>query len=115
MSLLRKLFGSQNERFLKTIQPIVDEINNFETNIKKLSDEELKQKKYYFIDRLSKGDTLDDILPEAFALVREAAWRTLGQRHFDVQMIGAITLHKGMIAEMKTGEGKTLAATLLFI
>ena len=111
MSILKKIFGSQNERFLKKLDPIVEKINNFEADIKKLTDEQLIQKKNYFRDRLSKGETIDDILPEAFAVTREAAWRTLGQRHFDVQMIGAITLHMGMIAEMKTGEGKTLAAT----
>ena len=111
MAILEKIFGSQNERYLKRIQLIVDKINNFESDIKKLSDDQLKSKTDYFRDRLSKNETLDDILPEAFAVVREAAWRTLGQRHFDVQMIGAITLHEGKIAEMKTGEGKTLAAT----
>ena len=111
MSVLSKIFGTQNDRYIKKVSSIVDEINNFEDEIKKLTDQELKDKKDYFKDRLSKGETLDDILPEAFAVVREAAYRTLGQRHYDVQMIGAITLHQGKIAEMKTGEGKTLAAT----
>ncbi len=111
MPFLEKLFGSQNERNLKKIYPLIDIINSFETKIKKMTDSELTNKKVEFKNRLKNGETLDDMLPEAFACVREAAWRTLGQRHFDVQMIGAIALHKGMIAEMKTGEGKTLAAT----
>jgi preprotein translocase subunit SecA len=105
------MFGSQNERYLKKIEADIKEINDFEPAIKKLSDQELKEKTASFKDQLKNGKTLDDILPEAFAVVREAAWRTLGQRHYDVQMIGAMTLHKGRIAEMKTGEGKTLAAT----
>ena len=111
MSVLKKMFGSQNERYLKKVELRVNEINSFENEIKKLTDSELKNKKEYFKDRLSNGETLEDILPEAFAVVREAAWRTLGQRHYDVQMIGAISLHESKIAEMKTGEGKTLAAT----
>jgi len=111
MKILERLFGSQNERYLKKIQPIVDKINKFEETIKNLSDSQLQNKTIEFKNRLKHGETLDDILPEAFACVREAAWRTLGQRHYDVQMIGAITLHHGKIAEMKTGEGKTLAAT----
>ncbi len=111
MAILEKFFGSQNERYLKKIQDLVDKINQYEPEIKKLTDEQLRSKTDYFRDRLSNNETLDDILPEAFAVVREASWRTLGQRHFDVQMVGAITLHDGKIAEMKTGEGKTLAAT----
>ncbi|HOV13549.1 MAG TPA: preprotein translocase subunit SecA, partial [Spirochaetota bacterium] len=111
MSFLEKLFGSQNERFLKKVVPIVKKINEFEPMMKKIADHDLKNKTIEFKDRLSKGETLDDILPEAFALVREAAWRTMGQRHYDVQMIGAYALHTGNIAEMKTGEGKTLSAT----
>ena len=111
MSFLTKIFGSQNERYIKSIRPIVEQINSFEESIKKLNDKELAGKTIEFKERLSKGETLDDILPEAFACVRESSWRTLGQRHYDVQMIGAITLHQGKIAEMKTGEGKTLAAT----
>jgi len=108
----KKIFGTQNERELKTIFPIVDRINQLESTIKPLSDEQLKAKTAEFKARLSKGETLDDILPEAFAVVREAAWRVIGQRHYDVQMIGGITLHRGRIAEMRTGEGKTLVATL---
>ena len=111
MSFLTKLFGSENERFIKKIQPIIEQINSLEPDIKKLSDKQMKEKTTEFKNRLKNGETLDDILPEAFALVREAAWRTLGQRHYDVQLIGAYTLHKGRIAEMKTGEGKTLSAT----
>ncbi|MBN2547338.1 MAG: preprotein translocase subunit SecA [Spirochaetes bacterium] len=111
MPFLEKIFGSQNERNLKKIYPLIDTINSFEQKIKNMTDSQLKDKKDEFKNRLKNGKTLDDILPEAFACVREAAWRTLGQRHFDVQMIGAIALHRGMIAEMKTGEGKTLAAT----
>ncbi len=111
MAILEKMFGSQNERYLKKIENLVDKINSFESEIKKLSDHQLKDKTNYFKERLSKNETLDEILPEAFTVVREAAWRTLGERHFDVQMIGAISLHEGKISEMKTGEGKTLAAT----
>jgi preprotein translocase subunit SecA len=111
MSVLEKIFGSQNIRFLKKIEPIIDQINKFEPVIKALTDNDLSKKTIEFKERLKKGDTLDDILPEAFAVVRESSWRVLGQRHYDVQLIGAMTLHKGMIAEMKTGEGKTLAAT----
>ncbi len=111
MKILEKLFGSQNERYLKKISPLITAINKFENSIKHLSDNQLREKTLEFKKRLQNGETLDDLLPEAFACVREAAWRTLGQRHYDVQMIGAITLHHGKIAEMKTGEGKTLAAT----
>ena len=109
---IKKIIGSKNERELKRIQPIVDRINEFESEIKKLTDEQLKGKAGEFKERLSKGETLDDILPEAFAVVREASVRVLGMRHYDVQLIGGIVLHEGKIAEMKTGEGKTLAATL---
>ncbi|MFC1949148.1 preprotein translocase subunit SecA [Chloroflexota bacterium] len=101
-----------NEKELKRLQPIVDEINSLEPQFKALSDTELRAKTGEFKTRLEAGDSLDDILPEAFATVREAARRTLGQRHFDVQLIGGIVLHQGKIAEMKTGEGKTLVATL---
>ena len=110
--MIKKIIGSKNERELKRIQPIVDRINEFESEIKKLTDEQLKGKAGEFKERLSKGETLDDILPEAFAVVREASVRVLGMRHYDVQLIGGIVLHEGKIAEMKTGEGKTLAATL---
>ena len=112
MSILTKIFGDPNEKYLKKIQPIVEKINSLEPKFEKFSDEKLREKTEEFKQRLKKGETLDDILPEAFALVREAAKRTLGQRHFDVQLMGGIVLHQGKIAEMKTGEGKTLAATL---
>ncbi len=111
-SIARKVFGSANDRFVKKQYKIVQKINSYEPEISKLSDEELKNKTLEFKKRLKEGETLDDLLPEAFAVVREAAKRTLGQRHYDVQLIGGIVLHKGMIAEMKTGEGKTLVATL---
>ena len=110
--LARKIFGTANNRFVKKQYKIVDQINALEKDFIPLSDEELKNKTIEFRKRLAEGETLDDILPEAFATVREAAKRTLGQRHYDVQLIGGIVLHKGMIAEMKTGEGKTLVATL---
>ncbi|MBO4295004.1 MAG: preprotein translocase subunit SecA [Alphaproteobacteria bacterium] len=110
--IARFLFGSANERFVKKQFKIVEKINALEPDFVKLSDDALKAKTDEFRTRLKNGETLDDILPEAFAAVREAAKRTLGQRHYDVQLVGGIVLHKGMIAEMKTGEGKTLAATL---
>lgn len=112
MSFLTKIFGDPNKRVIDKIQPIVAQINAFEPEIQKLSDDELKNKTKQFKDRLTKGETLDDILPEAYAVVREAAKRVLGQRHFDVQLIGGIVLHRGQIAEMRTGEGKTLTSTL---
>lgn len=110
--LARTVFGSANDRFVKRQFKIVQQINALEPEIEKLNNDELKGKTDEFRRRLKEGETLDDILPEAFAVVREAAKRTLGQRHYDVQLIGGIVLHKGMIAEMKTGEGKTLVATL---
>ncbi|MFZ5559768.1 MAG: preprotein translocase subunit SecA, partial [Patescibacteria group bacterium] len=110
--MLYKIFGDPNKRYLKKIQPMVDEINKLEPRFERFSNEELKNKTIEFKDRLEKGASLDEILPEAFAAVREAAKRTLKQRHFDVQLMGGIVLHQGKIAEMKTGEGKTLAATL---
>lgn len=111
MSLLEKIFGNYSDKEIKKIRPIVAKINDLEDSISPLSDEELRGKTDEFKDRLSKGETLDDILPEAFAVVREAAKRVLGMRHFDVQLIGGIVLHQGRIAEMKTGEGKTLVST----
>lgn len=111
-SILAKILGTNNARQLRKLQPIVDKINAFEPSIKALSDEQLKAKTNEFRERLMQGQTLDDILPEAFAVVREAAHRVLGERHYDVQLIGGIVLHQGKIAEMKTGEGKTLTATL---
>ncbi|MCP4719380.1 MAG: DEAD/DEAH box helicase, partial [Desulfobacteraceae bacterium] len=107
-----KIFGSNNDRLLKTLQPIIDKINAHESPMQLLSDEQMAQKTKEFKDRFKKGETLDNILPEAFALVREASVRILGMRHFDVQLIGGIALHQGTIAEMKTGEGKTLMSTL---
>jgi len=111
LDFLSNIFGS-NQGVVKKLQPQVDQINAFEKEIEKLSDKELKDKTDLFKGRLSKGETLDDILPEAFACVREAAKRTIKQRHFDVQLMGGIVLHQGKISEMKTGEGKTLVATL---
>ena len=110
--LIEKLFGSYSQRELKKIQPIVDRVLSYEEEFKALSDNELKMKTDEFKTRLKNGETLDDILPEAFATVREASWRVLEMRHFPVQIIGGIVLHQGRIAEMKTGEGKTLVATL---
>ena len=110
--IARKIFGSANDRFVKKQYKVVEQINALEESFSKLSDEELRKKTEEFRSRLKEGETLDDILPEAFANVREAAKRTLGQRHYDVQLIGGIVLHNGMISEMKTGEGKTLVATL---
>ena len=115
MSIFSKIIGDPNERFLKKLWPMVDEINQLEEKFEHFSNEELKKMTEEFKKRLNPptgGETLDDILPEAFALAREAAKRTLNQRHYDVQLIGGIVLHQGKIAEMKTGEGKTLAATL---
>jgi preprotein translocase subunit SecA len=111
-ALLTKIVGSKNERTLKRLRPTVDRINALESQIASLSDEQLRGKKEEFVARLSQGATLDDILPEAFAVVREAGKRVLGMRHFDVQLIGGMVLHEGRIAEMRTGEGKTLVATL---
>jgi preprotein translocase subunit SecA len=111
-TLLTKIIGTKNDRELKRIQPIVVRINELEAGVKPLSDEALRGKTAEFRERLAKGESLDDLLPEAFAVVREAGWRVLRMRHFDVQLIGGIALHRGMIAEMKTGEGKTLVATL---
>ena len=107
-----KLFKSYSEKEVKRVMPLVNKINGLEPEMEKLSDEELRKKTDYFKKELKEGKTLDDILPEAFAVVREASKRVLGMRHFDVQLIGGIILHQGRIAEMKTGEGKTLVATL---
>src|SRR5579862_4399376 len=111
-ALARRLFGTANDRYVKGLEPLVDEINALEPEIVALDDAGLRQRTQQFKDRLAQGESLDDILVEAFATVREAAKRVLGQRHFNVQMMGGIVLHRGMIAEMKTGEGKTLVATL---
>ena len=112
MGLAQKLFGTHSEHELKRIYPIADKIESYRESYGRLSDEELKGKTKEFKDRLAKGETLDDILPEAFATVREAARRVLGMEHYHVQLIGGIILHQGRIAEMKTGEGKTLVCTL---
>ena len=109
---LKKLFGSRNERLLKTYRKTVNQINALEPTIQALSDDALRAKTTEFKDRLAKGETLDDLLPEAFAVVREASVRVFGMRHFDVQLIGGMALHQGKISEMRTGEGKTLVATL---
>ena len=111
MGMLTNIFGS-NLKEVKKLQPIVDKINSYESEFRKLSDEDLKEKANEFKRRLKEGESLDDILPEAFATVREAADRVIGERHFDTQLIGGIVLHQGRIAEMKTGEGKTLTSTL---
>ena len=111
-SLIKKVVGSKNERELKKLWPIVAKINQMESSLAMLSDEQLRGKTFEFKERHSKGESLDALLPEAFAVCREAGKRTLGMRHFDVQLIGGMVLHSGKIAEMKTGEGKTLVATL---
>ncbi|MDP2967257.1 MAG: preprotein translocase subunit SecA, partial [bacterium] len=112
MSIIDKIFGDANEKYLKKLEPIVKKINSLEKEFESRADKDLCARTQEFKERLGKGESLDDILPEAFGIVREAAKRTLEQRHFDVQIIGGIVLHQGKIAEMKTGEGKTLAATL---
>ena len=111
-NILTKIFGSRNERMLKNYRKIVDSINALEDKTQALSDEQLQLKTSEFKGRIEKGESLDALLPEAFAVVREAAKRVMGMRHFDVQMVGGITLHQGKIAEMRTGEGKTLTSTL---
>ena len=110
-NIFKKIFGTKNDREVKRIKKIVNAINELEPDFEKLTDEQLKEKTVIFRERLAKGETLDDILVEAFATVREASKRTLGMRHYDVQLIGGIVLHEGKITEMKTGEGKTLVAT----
>src|SRR5437016_8726542 len=125
--VLTKVFGSSNERFLKTIRPLIERINEFEPRIEKLTDEQLRERTAFFKAQIADAikdardkddrkyreqEVLMEILPEAFAVVREGSKRTTGMRHFDVQMIGGIVLHQGKIAEMRTGEGKTLVATL---
>ena len=112
MGALTKIFGTHSERELKRIYPLVDKVESYRDSMQKLSDEELRNKTKEYKERLEKGETLDDLLPEAFATVREAAKRVLGMEHYRVQIIGGIILHQGRIAEMKTGEGKTLVATL---
>ena len=112
MGIIEKIFGTHSHNELKRICPIVDRIEALAPAMEALSDEELKGKTKEFKDRLNEGETLDDILPEAYAVVREAAWRSIGMRHYRVQLIGGIILHQGRIAEMRTGEGKTLVSTL---
>ena len=112
MGLFSKIMGSHSDRELKQIYPIVDQIEKLDPQMSALSDDELRGKTQEFKDRLQKGETLDDILVEAFATVREAAYRAIGLKHYRVQIIGGIILHQGRIAEMKTGEGKTLVSTL---
>ncbi len=110
--LISWIFGTKNQRIIKKYRSVVEKINSFESQIKALSDNQFPEKTVSFKERLAKGESIESILPEAFALVREAAVRTIGQRHYDVQMMGGIALHEGSVAEMKTGEGKTLVATL---
>ncbi len=110
--LAKSIFGSSNDRYVKSLNPLIARIAAFEPQLQALSDDDLSQQTARFRERLAGGETLDDLLPEAFATVREAARRVLGQRHYDVQMVGGIVLHRGEIAEMRTGEGKTLVATL---
>ena len=110
--MLRRIFGSKNDREIKRMRNIVAAINQLEAPLEQYSDEQIEGQKVVFEARLDQGETLEQILPEAFALVREAGKRALGMRIFDVQLIGGITLHEGRIAEMRTGEGKTLVATL---
>ena len=112
MGILDKIFGTYSEREVKRIIPTVNKIDSLDESMQKLTDEELRSKSDEFKNRLSDGETLNDILPEAFAVVREASSRTIGLKHFREQLIGGIVLHQGRIAEMKTGEGKTVVATL---
>lgn len=111
-NILEKIFGSYSEREIKRIDSIVNEIENLGKTVSTLEDQELKEKTQEFRERLENGESLDDILPEAYAVVREASTRVLGMTHFRVQLVGGVILHQGRISEMKTGEGKTLAATL---
>ena len=110
--IAKRIFGSSNERYVRSLSPLIERINGHEAAVEILSDQALSGQTAAFRARLAQGETLDDLLPEAFATVREAAKRALGQRHYDVQLIGGIVLHRGEIAEMRTGEGKTLVATL---
>jgi len=112
LQFMTKFFGNKNERELKALAPLVQRVNEIEPSFKSLTDSQLQQNTVRFKERLDQGEPLDDVLFDAFANVREASWRVLGMRHFDVQILGGILLHRGAIAEMKTGEGKTLVATL---
>jgi preprotein translocase subunit SecA len=111
-ALAKSIFGSANDRTIRSLQKVVDKVNGFEPTMAAMTDDELRNQTAVFRQRLADGAELDELIPEAFATVREAAKRTLGQRHYDVQMIGGMVLHRGSIAEMRTGEGKTLVATL---
>lgn len=111
MNVLKKIFPTKNERELRLIRPLIERINQLESSMKALSDDELRGKTAVYKERIARGETLDSILPEAFATAREGAFRAIGQRHFDVQLIGGVVLHQGRISEMRTGEGKTLTAT----
>src|SRR5512140_815731 len=111
-TILTRIIGTKNERELKGIRPIVQQVGALEPAMRALDDHGLAARTVEFKERLAKGATLNDLVPEAFAVVREAGWRVLRMRHFDVQLIGGLTLHRGTLAEMKTGEGKTLVATL---
>ena len=111
-TLLTKIIGSKNDRTLKRLDPLVARINELEPSVRQLDDASLRAKRQEFGARLEAGEAVDDLLPEAFAVVREAAVRVLGMRHYDVQLIGGMVLHQGKIAEMRTGEGKTLVSTL---
>ncbi|MFT4979104.1 MAG: preprotein translocase subunit SecA, partial [Myxococcota bacterium] len=110
--IVGKVFGTRSDRALRKLQPAVERISGLEASMKARSDEQLKALTPEFKQRIENGESLDDLLPEAFAAIREVGVRTLGMRHFDVQMLGGIVIHNGMVAEMKTGEGKTLVATL---
>ena len=111
-NILTKIFGSRNDRLLKTYRKTIERINALETQYEKLDDDQLRAKTEEFKTRVAAGETLDDVLPEAFAVVREGSKRVMKMRHFDVQMLGGMSLHNGKISEMRTGEGKTLTATL---
>ena len=112
MGLMEKVLGDLNSREVKKIEKIADQVMALEEQTAALTDDQLREKTEQFKERIARGETLDDILPEAFAVCREGAWRSVGMKHFRVQVIGGIVLHQGRIAEMKTGEGKTLVATL---
>ena len=112
-AIARRLFGTANDRYVRGLNTEVDQISALEPSVESLSDDDLRGRTDQFKERLKNGESLDDILPEAFATVREAAKRALGERPYDVQIVGAIVLHRGMIAEMKTGEGKTLTSTMV--
>ena len=111
-ALAKKVFGSANDRYIKGLHKTVESINALEPTLEALNEDDLKARTPWLKSRLAAGESLDDILPDAFATVREGAKRIMGQRHYDVQLMGGLVLHRGQIAEMKTGEGKTLTATL---